>query len=126
MPVARILFVEDDETFAQLVADVLRAAGFEVVLAPSYREALDIIERPSEIVDLLLTDIVMPSGMNGFALARMARLRREGLRVLHITGYDVPTNEASGKVIRKPIANADLVREIRSALAEPLAPAAAP
>lgn len=119
---ARILFVEDDETFAQLVTDVLRSAGFDIVVAPSYREALDVIERPTEIVDLLLTDIVMPNGVNGFALARMARLRREDLRVLHITGYDVPTNEASGKVIRKPIANDDLVREVQSALTEPLAP----
>jgi CheY-like chemotaxis protein len=68
---------------------------------------------------LLITDIVMPGGINGFALARMARMRRLDLRVLYVTGYDLPMEEGIGKVLRKPIELDALVAEAQKALAGP-------
>ena len=81
---------------------VPRAAGFEVSLASDHRLALRILEG-AQPLDLLITDLVMPNGINGFALARMGRMRRLDLRVLYLTGYDLPMEEGIGKVLRKPI-----------------------
>ena len=68
-------------------------------------------------LDLLITDIVMPNGVNGFALARMARMRRLDLNILYLTAFDLPAEEAGGKIVRKPIPLELLVLEARRALA---------
>lgn len=112
----RILLVDDDESFRYSTKKMLIEAGFQVIAAPDYRQALDIITSP-EPLDLLLTDIVMPNRVNGFALARMATMRHRSVRVLYVTGYEVPTHEALGKVLRKPISDALLLAEIHQAIA---------
>ena len=114
----RILVVEDDKDFAAALGQILRRAGFDVAVATDFRTALGVLEaeRP---VDLMLTDIVMPGSVNGIALSRMARLRRRDLKVVYLTGYNVPgvETEASGPILRKPIDDAVLVSEIERALA---------
>jgi CheY-like chemotaxis protein len=116
----RILVVEDDRPFAEALGQVLRRAGFEVAVACDFRAALEILEAELP-VDLLLTDIVMPGSVNGIALSRMARLRRRDLKVVYLTGYNVPgvETEASGPILRKPVDDAVLVSEIERALAAP-------
>ena len=113
----RILVVDDDQICGDAIARVLRAAGFEVSLAPDHRLALEDLEsaRP---VDLLITDIVMPDRVNGVALSRMARMRRPELKVIYLTAYDIPGVEdgAIGPVLRKPIDEDRLVAEVRSVL----------
>src|SRR5271168_1302327 len=115
---SRILVVDDDPAFGDATARVLRAAGFEVFLAPDHRLALEDLEgtRP---IDLLITDIVMPDRVNGVALARMARMRRPELKVIYLTAYDIPgvEDEAAGLVLRKPIDDEQLVAEVRRSLA---------
>ena len=110
--------VDDDPAFGDATARVLRAAGFEVFLAPDYRLALEDLEstRP---VDLLITDIVMPERVNGIALSRMARMRRPGLKVVYITAYDIPgiEDDAVGPVLRKPIDDEHLLAEVKRVLA---------
>src|SRR5215469_18725745 len=86
---ARILVVDDDAVFGDAAARVLRAAGFEVFLAPDHRLALEDLESTRPI-DLLITDIVMPERVNGVALSRMAQMRRPGLKVIYLTAYDIP------------------------------------
>lgn len=68
----RILLVEDDPSFCYALSKVLGNAGFDVTTAPGYLSALEALEGEKPI-DLLLTDVMMPNGINGFALARMAR-----------------------------------------------------
>ncbi len=113
-----ILLVEDDKAFGEVLGQVLRRAAFDVTVANDFRTALEVLEsdRP---VDLLLTDIVMPGSVNGIALSRMARLRRRDLKVVYLTGYNVPgvETEASGPILRKPIDDAVLVSELERALA---------
>jgi DNA-binding NtrC family response regulator len=115
---ARILVVDDDKICGDSTARVLRAAGFEVCLAPDHRLALEDLEstRP---VDLLITDIVMPDRVNGVALSRMARMRRPELKVIYLTAYDIPgvEDDAIGSVLRKPVDEDRLVAEVRRVLA---------
>ena len=114
----RILVVDDDKICGDATARVLRAAGFEVWLAPDHRLALEDLEstRP---VDLLITDIVMPDRVNGVALSRMARMRRPELKVIYLTAYDIPgvEDDAMGPVLRKPVDEDRLVAEVRRVLA---------
>lgn len=114
---ARILFVDDDEAFSYAAARGLRAAGFVVSLAPDHRLALQILESRQPL-DLLITDIVMPGHVNGFALARMARMRRLDLKVLYMTAFDVSADEAVGKILRKPFPPDLLAKEAHIALKE--------
>jgi CheY-like chemotaxis protein len=116
---ARLLIVDDDQICGDAVARALRAAGFEVSLAPDYRLALEDLESTRPI-DLLITDIVMPDRVNGLALSRMARMRRPELKVIYLTAYDIPglEDEAAGPVLRKPIEDEQLVAEVRRVLAD--------
>jgi CheY-like chemotaxis protein len=114
----RILVVDDDPAFGDSTARVLRAAGFEVFLAPDHRLALEDLESTRPI-DLLITDIVMPDHVNGIALSRMARMRRPELKIIYLTGYDIPglEDEAVGLVLSKPIDDEQLIAEVRRVLA---------
>jgi CheY-like chemotaxis protein len=112
-----ILVVDDDEAFREATAGVLRSAGYDVSAASGYRLALEILETDKPI-DLLLVDIVMPEGVNGLALARMARLRRPYLAVMYLSGYDIPgiEREALGHIIRKPVDDEELLQATADAL----------
>jgi len=111
----RILFVDDEEAFAYSAAKALRAAGYEVVVVPDHRDALPILEDKQHL-DLMVSDVVMPERVNGFALARMGRMRRPDLKVLFITAYDLPEEQAIGRVLRKPISPEELVAQVQNAL----------
>jgi CheY-like chemotaxis protein len=117
-PPGQLLLVDDDDVFAEAAAQILREAGYEVQVAPDYRLVLQTLES-EEPVDLLVADIVMPDRVNGLALGRMARLRRPGIKIIYITGHDIPgiEDEALGPILRKPIDGADLVAEVKRALA---------
>jgi CheY-like chemotaxis protein len=115
---AHILVVEDDATYRDALGRLLTREGYEVSLTMDFRDALEILEgeRP---VDLLLADIVMPDRVNGIALSRMARLRRRDIKVVYITGYNIPgiDREALGPILRKPVDDTQLVEEIKRTLA---------
>ena len=114
----RILVVDDDQICGDATARVLRAAGFEVSLAPDHRLALEDLESARPVY-LLITDIVMPDRVNGVALSRMARMRRPELKVIYLTAYDIPgvEDDAIGPVLRKPVDEEQLVAEVRRVLA---------
>jgi CheY-like chemotaxis protein len=113
---ARILVVDDEESFRYTAAKALEAAGFVVDTAPDYRRALELLEQ-GEPIDVLVTDVIMPERVHGFALARMARMRKLDLKVIYVTAYDVPEVEGVGRVLRKPLSDEQLINEVRRALA---------
>jgi CheY-like chemotaxis protein len=117
-PRAYILVVDDDPVFAAATGAVLRNAGFDVCYAEDFRLALEVLEG-SQPVDLMLTDIVMPQRVNGLALARMARMRRPGLKIVYMTGYDLAgaEREALGSILRKPFENDALIAEVERSIA---------
>jgi len=86
-----ILVVDDDVAFAEAVGRVLRNAGYEVTIAGHFNDALKRLEG-GDPIDLLLTDLVMPNGVNGVALARMARMRQPALAVVYTQLTREPEN----------------------------------
>lgn len=118
---AAILFVEDDEALRYALARHMRRAGFRVIDTGNSIDAIGILDS-GEPINLLVTDLVVPGRPHGFALARMARLRRRDLKIVYLTGAaSVPEVElagAAGTILRKPIDPDTLVREIERALAE--------
>jgi CheY-like chemotaxis protein len=113
--------VEDDEASRYAVAKSLETAGYRVLSFADHNGALDAIDAGGP-ADVLVTDIVMPGHANGFALARMAKLRRPTLNVLYITAYyqDLPVAElqaALGPILPKPFSPEGLVSAVEASLA---------
>jgi CheY-like chemotaxis protein len=111
----RILVVDDDDGYRYATVKMLAETGCEVVEASDYRQALDILDDKKPLA-LLVMDIVIPV-VNGFALARMARMRHRDLKVIYVSAFDVPTSEAIGPILRKPVDNDAFMTEVRKALA---------
>jgi len=115
-----VLLVEDDGEVAQLIADMLRSLGYEVVHAMSARSALGALADGRRI-DLVLSDVMMPGGTNGIELAREIRLRRPGLPVLLCSGFaESVAGQADAlgiPLLRKPYS----IEELRAALEQQLA-----
>ena len=119
-----ILVVEDDARVRRVTVARLTALGYRVVRAGDGSEALQALEQEVEKVDLLFTDMVMPGGLNGGELAKAARRRLPGLKVLFTTGYAQPDMVRHGLVesanwIRKPYTAVDLARKLREVLDAP-------
>src|SRR5438552_19131620 len=90
VPVARgsetVLVAEDEEPFRAVARHVLERYGYRVLEAASAEAALDVAQRYSGPIHVLLTDVIMP-GLSGRALAtRLAALRRE-TRVIYMSAY---------------------------------------
>ena len=83
---AVVLLVEDELAVRMIVAEVLSDLGYTVLKADNSQSGLRIVETRARI-DLLLTDVGLPGGMNGRQLADAAREQRPGLKVLFLTGY---------------------------------------
>ncbi len=84
-PPLNVLVVDDEEPVRRFVSRVLTDAGLTVWPASDGVEALQLAPT-IEPLDLLLTDLMMPS-MNGDELARRLRTREPDLRVLYLTGF---------------------------------------
>jgi CheY-like chemotaxis protein len=115
-----ILVVEDDETLAYTLAREFQRAGYRAMGVTSSMTALKVLDRDSEI-DLILADLVMPKGQpNGLALGRMARMRRRGIKLIFITGYDLglDDNVLPGRLFHKPLDLGDLLAEIGTLLSD--------
>jgi CheY-like chemotaxis protein len=80
------LVVEHDLDVLEIATETLQTFGYEVIAATTAGEALTILQRDVPI-DILFTDIVMPSGMNGVQLAYEATRLRPAMRVLLASGY---------------------------------------
>jgi light-regulated signal transduction histidine kinase (bacteriophytochrome) len=94
-----ILVVDDEPVLRMLVCEVLREQGFSVLEASDGPEALEVLGR-GQPVDLLITDVGLPGGLNGRQVADAIRTRRPGMKVLFITGY--AENAALGGGLLEP------------------------
>ena len=117
-----ILVVDDDAAVRATVLMQLEWLGYTVREADGAQTALQIIDSADRI-DLLLTDVVMPGGMNGKDLAIAARHRRPDLPILFTSGFPdaAPhqriTFDERDVLLRKPFHRQDLARAVRDVLA---------
>jgi PAS domain S-box-containing protein len=117
----RVLMVEDQIEVGELGRTILEDLGYEVVLVNSARSALDTLTSDSDF-KLLFTDILMPGGMNGVALAQSVRRDYPHTAVLLTTGFaDEAIDEGSRsfELIRKPYRRNELNERIRQVLDKP-------
>ncbi len=116
-----ILVVEDDPEVRRLSTETLSGLGYRVLDAPDGPAALAIL-RDHKDIDLLFTDLVLPGGMDGVAVANEAKKLAPGIKVLFTTGYShnaaVRENGFGDEmeVLAKPYRRADLVRKIGKVL----------
>jgi PAS domain S-box-containing protein len=82
-----ILVVEDDPILRRSTCAVLRKHGYRILEAGTATDALTLFDTTPEHIHLLLTDVVMPEGMNGLELAAQLTERRPDLRVIYTSGY---------------------------------------
>jgi len=81
-----VVVVDDEATVRMLVAEVLGELGYRTLEAGDGAAGLRLLEGAGR-VDLLVTDVGLPGGLNGRQVADAARRLRPGLKVLFITGY---------------------------------------
>lgn len=85
-PGETVLVVDDEPTVRLLVAEVLADLGYHAIEVSDAADALKILRSDARI-DLLITDVGLPGGMNGRQLADAAAAGRPGLKTLFVTGY---------------------------------------
>jgi len=85
--VETILVVEDEAAVRALARRIFQNCGYRVLEAASGDQAVEIINRTQEHIDLVLTDLVMPGGISGHELGRMLQARTPSLEVLFTSGY---------------------------------------
>jgi PAS domain S-box-containing protein len=116
-----VLVVDDEPSIRMLVVEVLEELGYLAIEARDGPTALKLLQSvPS--VDLLITDLALPGGINGRELAERAHTLRSELRVLFITGYAENAVISNGQlqpgvqILHKPFAVQILANLIKSIL----------
>ena len=112
-----VLLIDDEPTVRMLATEVLGDAGYAVIEAVDGPSGLQILNSDVRI-DLLVTDVGLPGGLNGRQVADAARVKRPDLKVLFITGY--AENAAVGNglldvgmaVLTKPFVMTDLINKV--------------
>jgi len=114
-----ILVAEDEAVVRDMVVVALERAGYRVVAASTGEEAVRLIDRMGEEIDLLLSDVVMP-GMSGPDLYDRARRTRPDLKAVFMTGYSalaigrpIPNGVT---LLEKPFSGARLSEVVRATL----------
>jgi len=117
-----VLVVEDEAAVRGFVIDVLHELGYRTREAVDGASGLKLLEENIQDIDLLLTDVGLPGGLNGRQLADAGRALRPDLKVLFMTGYAF--NAAVGNnylepgmaIITKPFAADKLARSVQNIL----------
>ena len=122
-----ILVVDDDPPLRRLIGRFLAESGWVVLEAGDAGEALRIVERYEDPVDLLITDIVMPGHYDGFSLAAEVVGRHPDIHVLYMSGHfgdSQPVRqglrEAGRSFLKKPFGREEFQRALNAALRSPL------
>jgi PAS domain S-box-containing protein len=118
-----VLVVDDEPTVRMLVGDTLAELGYKGIEAADAASGLKVLESDVNI-DLLITDVGLPGGMNGKEMADQARQHRPKLKVLFITGYAENAAVTNGRlepgmhVLSKPFPMDKLAARVRSIIEE--------
>ena len=119
-PLPTILLVEDQESLRLLTRRILERHGFHVVTAVDGRDALRMLEQHIDSINVLLSDVVMPS-LNGITLAQEVRERFPAVRIVLMSGYGSESLRAAGAqqwtdaMVSKPFTAEALLAAVRRA-----------
>ncbi|MER2269359.1 PAS domain S-box protein [Methylobacterium oxalidis] len=119
-----VLIVDDEPTVRMLVTEVLEDLGYTAIEAADSVAGLKVLQSDVRI-DLLVTDVGLPGGMNGRQMADAGRIARLGLKVLFITGYAENAAVGNGHlepgmaVLTKPFVMEALASRIKDLIAAP-------
>jgi PAS domain S-box-containing protein len=114
-PGQTVLLVEDEEVARETAAERLRDLGYRVLEARDGPGALQLLEDGARI-DMLVTDVGLPNGMNGRQVAEAVLKRIPGVPLLFITGYAGTELPPGGDVIEKPFTLDGLAQRVQVAL----------
>lgn len=123
-PGETVLVVDDEPSVRMFVSETLGSCGYVVIEAADSLAGLQLLRSDTRI-DLLVTDIGLPGGIDGRQMAETARLSRPGLPVLFMTGYVQPhilegaALEANTAVLTKPFALETLTLNVSNLLRQP-------
>ena len=118
-----VLVIDDEPLVRMLVVDALEELGCTAIEAGDGPSGMKVIQSDARI-DLLITDVGLPNGLNGRQVAEAARQLRPGLKVLFITGYAENAVLNHGhldhgmQVVTKPFDMAELTRRIQAIISE--------
>ncbi|RJX24270.1 MAG: response regulator [Desulfobulbus sp.] len=119
-----ILVVDDDESIRNLILDTLQPLGYNILVASSGSEALELSRSAAVPIDLVLSDVIMP-GMNGRQLVDAFRVEQPGIRTILMSGYTDNVIAQHGVLqegyilVNKPILPIFLANKIREVLDQP-------
>ena len=119
-----ILVVDDEPHLAEIAGEFLTDLGYGVIVATDPRTAMALLDERSDI-NLVFTDVVMPHGVDGFAIERRVKALGRRCKVVLTSGFTGYAHDRPGEVadphrrlLLKPYGKADLARIIRDALDE--------
>ena len=116
----RVLALEDDADVRETVVAMLEGLGYFVVAVPNARQALAVLD--AEPMDVVLSDVVLTSGMNGPEFAEVARKLHPNLEIVFMSGYPAEAAKHNGVLgtdwvlLNKPFQMDELARALREAL----------
>ncbi len=116
-----VLVVEDNPEVLAVCVSMLEQLGYDVYAVSGALAALEVID--DKTFDLVVSDIVMPGGMDGAALANVIRARKPELPVLLATGFSPVATHTDHPMIRKPFDLSELSRTVARLIAEAKQPA---
>ena len=102
-----ILLVEDDQAVRRVITKMLESLNYNVLQAQDGMKGLDILENSADDIDVVISDVIMPSGMSGFDLHAKIESAHPDIKILLISGYQNleefgRTASGSQKILKKP------------------------
>jgi two-component system, cell cycle sensor histidine kinase and response regulator CckA len=118
-----ILMVDDEDLLLTMGKTILSTYGYRVLTANNGQKALDILAQKDSNVELVITDLVMPS-MSGRELVEHIHKLWPETRIICTSGYVWPAGqETDGAYLQKPFTSQELLLKVKQALHTELAPA---
>ena len=117
-----LLIVEDEHAVSNMLKTVLQQHGYRVLLAADSAEALALWKKDADTIDLVVSDFIMPTGLNGIDLVNTLSFQRPGLPSIIVSGYGIDRSDEDDFLVpgenylQKPYTMVELLALIRHKL----------